>query len=92
MDDFLIFGKSFEVCLRNFDKVLARCDKTNLVLNWEKFHFLVRKGIVLGYKVFEYSLKVDKDKVEVIDKLPLLISLKGVHSFLCYAGFASDSS
>lgn len=33
MDDFSIFGKSLWVCLGNLDKVLARCDDTNLVLN-----------------------------------------------------------
>ena len=44
MDDFSIFGKYFEVCLRNLDKVLARCEDTNLVLNWEKCHFLLERG------------------------------------------------
>ena len=44
MDDFSIFGKHFEVCLRNIDKVLSRCEDTNLVLNWEKCHFLLERG------------------------------------------------
>lgn len=44
MDDFSIFGKYFEVCLRNLDKVLSRCEDTNLVLNWEKCHFLLERG------------------------------------------------
>ena len=87
MDDFSIFGKSFEVCLRNLDKVLARCEDTNLVLNWEKCHFLVREGIVLGHKVSKSGLEVDKDKVEFIEKMPPPISVKGVRSFLGHAGF-----
>ena len=51
MDDFSVFGKSFEVCLWNLDKVLARCEDTNFVLNWEKCHFLVIEGILLGHKL-----------------------------------------
>ena len=44
MDDFSIFGKYFEVSLRNLDKILSRCEDTNLVLNWEKCHFLLERG------------------------------------------------
>ena len=51
MNDFSVSGKYFEVCLWNLDKVLARCEDTNLVLNWEKCHFSVREGIVLGHRV-----------------------------------------
>ena len=58
MDDFSVFRKSFEVCLRNMDNVLARCEDTNLVLNWEKCHFLVREGIVLGHKVPKSGLRL----------------------------------
>lgn len=87
MDDFSIFGKSFEVCLQNLDKVLARCEDTNLVLNWEKCHFFVREGMVLGHKVSKSGLVVDKAKVEVIEKLPPPNSVKGVRSFLGHARF-----
>ncbi|XP_049391401.1 uncharacterized protein LOC125855708 [Solanum stenotomum] len=86
-DDFSIYGKSFEVCLRNLDKVLARCEDTNLVLNWEKCHFLVREGIVLGQNVSKSGLEVDKAKAEVIEKLPPPIYIKVMHSFLGHAGF-----
>ncbi|GJT93413.1 reverse transcriptase domain-containing protein [Tanacetum coccineum] len=51
MDDFSIFGSSFNHCLSNLDKMLTHCKKTNLVLNWEKCHFIVKQGIVLGYKI-----------------------------------------
>ncbi|XP_049370630.1 uncharacterized protein LOC125835556 [Solanum verrucosum] len=87
MDDFSVFGESFELCLTNLYRVLARCEETNLVLNWEKCHFLVREVIVLGYKISKSVLEVDKAKVEVIEKLPPPITLKGVRSFLGYAGF-----
>ena len=51
IDDFSVYGNSFEKCLQNLDRVLARCEETNLVLNWEKCHFLEKEGIVLGHKV-----------------------------------------
>nr|XP_009803998.1 PREDICTED: uncharacterized protein LOC104249301 [Nicotiana sylvestris] len=70
MDDFSVFGCSFDNCLMNLDKVLARCEETNLVLNWEKCHFMVREGIVLGHKVSKDGLQVDKAKVEAIENCP----------------------
>ena len=53
MDDFSVYGKSFDDCLSNPDRVLQRCKQTNLVLNWEKCHFMVNEGIVLGHKISE---------------------------------------
>ncbi|XP_075083523.1 uncharacterized protein LOC142167260 [Nicotiana tabacum] len=75
MDDFSVFGSSFDECLTNLAKVLDRCEETNLVLNWEKCHFMVREGIVLGHKVSKDGLEVDKAKVEAIEKLPPPISV-----------------
>ena len=69
MDDFLVYGNSFEGCLRNLEQVLARCEETNLVLNWEKCHFMVDEGIVLGHKISAQGIQVDKAKVEAIEKL-----------------------
>nr|GEV12513.1 DNA-directed DNA polymerase [Tanacetum cinerariifolium] len=51
MDDFFVFGDSFDKCLNNLDKMLWRCKDAHLVLNWEKCHFMVKEGIVLGHKV-----------------------------------------
>ncbi|GJT93188.1 reverse transcriptase domain-containing protein [Tanacetum coccineum] len=51
MDDFSVFGNSFDKCLNNLDKMLQRCKDAHLVLNWEKCHFMVKEGIVLGHKV-----------------------------------------
>ena len=45
MDDFLVYGTSFDDCLSNIGHVLQRCEETNLVLNWEKCHFMVNEGI-----------------------------------------------
>ncbi|GJR04484.1 DNA-directed DNA polymerase, partial [Tanacetum coccineum] len=64
-----------------------RCEETNLVLNWEKCHFMVKKGIVLGHKISKSGLEVDRAKVEVIAKLPYPTTVKGVRSFLGHAGF-----
>ena len=73
--------------MKNLVKVLQKCEETNLVLNWEKCHFMVNEGIVLGHKVSQDGLEVDKAKVETIKKLPLPTSVKGIRSFLGHAGF-----
>ncbi|GJW86495.1 reverse transcriptase domain-containing protein [Tanacetum coccineum] len=87
MDDFSVFGNSFENCLSHVDKMLQRCEDTNLCLNWEKSHFMVKEGIVLGHKISKKGIEVDKDKVDVIAKLPHPTTVKGVRSFLGHAGF-----
>ncbi|GKC97917.1 reverse transcriptase domain-containing protein [Tanacetum coccineum] len=87
MDDFSIFGNSFGICLSRLDKMLKRCEDTNLCLNWEKSHFMVKEGIVLGHKIFKNMIEVDKAKVVVIAKLPHPTTVKGVWSFLGHVGF-----
>nr|GEU84689.1 reverse transcriptase domain-containing protein [Tanacetum cinerariifolium] len=82
MDDFLVFGDSFSLCLSNLDKMLKRCEDTNLVLNWEKCHFMCKEGIVLGHKISKSGIDVDRAKVDVIAKLPHPTTVKGVRSFL----------
>ena len=57
------------------------------MLNWEKFHFMVQEGIVLGHKISVRGIEVDKTKINVIDKLPPPVNVKGVRSFLGHAGF-----
>nr|GEX64778.1 hypothetical protein [Tanacetum cinerariifolium] len=66
MDDLSIFGSSFDHCLKNLEKLLKRCEETNLVLNWEKFHFMVKEGIVLGHKVS--SSRIEEFDIEIRDK------------------------
>ncbi|KAM6579410.1 hypothetical protein CsatA_003184 [Cannabis sativa] len=87
MDDFSVFGSSFDQCLSNLELVLARCEDSNLVLNWEKCHFMVTEGIVLGHKISKEGIEVDRAKVSTIENLPPPISVKGVRSFLGHAGF-----
>ncbi|GJY59110.1 reverse transcriptase domain-containing protein [Tanacetum coccineum] len=87
MDDFSVFGDSFSSCLSHLDKMLQRCEDTNLVLNWEKCHFMVKEGIVLGHKILKSGIEVDRAKVDVIAKLPPPTSVKGIRSFLGHAGF-----
>ncbi|GJT86522.1 reverse transcriptase domain-containing protein [Tanacetum coccineum] len=87
MDDFSVFGNSFRNCLSHVDKMLQRCEDTNLCLNWEKSHFMVKEGIVLGHKISKNRIEVDKAKVDVIAKLPHPTTVKGVRSFLGHAGF-----
>ncbi|GJV76200.1 hypothetical protein Tco_1507784 [Tanacetum coccineum] len=71
--------------------MLKRCEDTNLSLNWEKSHFMVKEGIVLGHKISKSGLEVDRAKVEVIAKLPHPTSVRGVRSFLGNAGLYDDS-
>ncbi|GJT50761.1 reverse transcriptase domain-containing protein [Tanacetum coccineum] len=87
MDDFSVFGDSFSTCLSHLEKMLKRCEDTNLSLNWEKSHFMVKEGIVLGHKISRSGIEVDRAKVEVIAKLPHPTTVKGVRSFLGHAGF-----
>ncbi|GKE69357.1 reverse transcriptase domain-containing protein [Tanacetum coccineum] len=79
MDDFSVFGNSFDDGLNNIDKMIQRCKDANLVLNWEKCHFMVKEGIVLGHKVSDAGLEVDKAKIDVISKLPPPTNVKGIY-------------
>ncbi|BAB02630.1 retroelement pol polyprotein-like [Arabidopsis thaliana] len=87
MDDFSGYGPSFSSCLLNLGRVLTRCEETNLVLNWEKCHFMVKEGIVLGHKISEKGIEVDKGKVEVMMQLQPPKTVKEIRSFLGHAGF-----
>ena len=87
MDDFSVLGNSFDNCLENSRSVLVRCEETNLVLNWEKCHFMVQEGIVLGHRISARGIEVDRAKIEAIEKLPPPSSVKGIRSFLGHAGF-----
>ncbi|XP_071702765.1 uncharacterized protein [Rutidosis leptorrhynchoides] len=87
MDDFSVFGDSFDSCLSNLERMLIRCEESNLVLNWEKCHFMLKEGIVLGHKISRDGMEVDKAKIDVISKLPPPTNVKGIRSFLGHAGF-----
>ena len=87
MDDFLVIGSTFDVCLHNLTLVLKRCMETNLVLNWKKCHFMVREVIILGHRVSGRGIEVDRAKIEIIEKLPPPTTVKEVQSFLGHIGF-----
>ncbi|XP_075099437.1 uncharacterized protein LOC107759525 [Nicotiana tabacum] len=87
MDDFFVVADSFKDCLHNLRRVLRRCVKTNLVLNWERCPFMVQEGILLGHRVSSKGIEADHSKVDVIEKLPPPTSVKALRSFLGHAGF-----
>jgi hypothetical protein len=82
MDDFSVYGKMFMYCLANLDKVLTRCAEVDLVLNWEKCHFIVKQGIVLGRVISERGIEVGKAKVETVEQFPPPTDVKSLRSFL----------
>jgi hypothetical protein len=87
MDDFSVFNSSFQECLHYLTLVLVRCKEKNLVLNWEKCHFMVKQGIVLGHIISHQGIEVDKAKVDLISNLPPQHTVKEIRSFLGRAGF-----
>ncbi|WMV29461.1 hypothetical protein MTR67_022846 [Solanum verrucosum] len=67
--------------------VLKRYVDLTLVLNWKKCHFMVKEGIVFGHKISGDGTEVYQAKIQLIEKLPPPIFVKGVRSFLGHAGF-----
>ena len=57
------------MCLANLSTILKRCKEVNLILSWEKSHFMLREGIVLRYEVFKKGFRVYKAKVYLISNL-----------------------
>jgi hypothetical protein len=87
MDEFSVFGSSFQECLHCLTLVLVRCEEKNLVLNWEKCHFMVKQGIVLGHVISHQGIEVDKAKVDLISNLPPPCTVKEIRSILGHVGF-----
>lgn len=87
MDNFSVFGGSLEHCLQNLKKVLRRCEETNFFLNWKKCHFMVHAWIVLGHKISQHRIEVDRVTIETIKRLPPPSSVKAIRSFLGHVGF-----
>jgi hypothetical protein len=76
MDVFSVYEKTFMDCLEHLDKVLTRCAEKDLVLNWEKCHFMVKQDIVLRHVISERGIKVDKAKVKMVEQLPPPMDVK----------------
>eukprot|EP00253_Pinus_taeda_P014719 PITA_14719 len=87
MDDFTVYGDSFEEALENLEKVLIRCKETNLSLSHEKCFMMFTEGIVLGHHISGDGIKVDRSKVEVISKLPIPNCQKDLRSVLGFTGY-----
>ena len=87
MDDITVYGGDFEECLTNLEAILQRCIEKNLVLNWEKCHFILNQGIVLGHIISSRGIEVDKAKIDIISKLPPPTNVKTIRQFLGHAGF-----
>nr|GEV18856.1 reverse transcriptase domain-containing protein [Tanacetum cinerariifolium] len=68
MDDFLVFGNSFETCLSYLEKMLQRCEDTNLCLDWEKSHFMVKEGIVIGHKNSKNGIEIARPMTCLLEK------------------------
>lgn len=90
MDDFSTFGTSFDYCLHNLTLVLQRCEEKNLVLNWEKCHFMVQEGIVLGHRISSKGIEDDRAKIATIEKLPPLKNVKESEVFWVMRDFIED--
>ncbi|CAL2276885.1 unnamed protein product [Prunus armeniaca] len=69
--------------VERFIEVLARCEQTNLVLNWEKRHFMVNQGIVLGHIISSKGIEVGKAKIDLIASMPSPTSFKKIARPLC---------
>ena len=82
MDKFSIYGGTFDPFLKNLIKVLCRCEEVNLVLNWKDYHFMVQEVVVSGHVIFDKGIEVNKDKIDVIERLPPT-SVKEVRSVGC---------
>eukprot|EP00253_Pinus_taeda_P035936 PITA_35936 len=87
MDDFRVYGDSFEEALENLEKFLIRCKETNLSLSHEKCFMMFTEGIVLGHHISGDGITVYRSKVEVISKLPIPNCQKDVRSFLGFTGY-----
>ena len=87
MYNFSVFGNDFESFLAHLIKILKVCVKKQLVFSWEKSHFMVQEGVVLGHIISGKGLEVDKAKIDIIQNLPLASTVRDLRSFLKHVGF-----
>ena len=87
MDDFTVYGNDFKEALDNLEKVLIRCQETNLALSHEKCKMMLTEGVVLGHHISSEGIKVDPAKIEIITSLSPPTTQKEVRSFLGHAGY-----
>jgi len=87
MDDFSIYGDSFDQCLHHLELILKYCARKNLTLNWKKCHFMITYEIILGHQISRKGTEMDRAKIDVIVKLSMLKCVKDIRSFLGHASF-----
>lgn len=86
-DDFSVYKCKIYDFLANLEKVIKVCVKANLVLNWEKCQFIMKKGIILGHLIFERGIEVDRAKIKVIKNFNPPIIVREVRSLLGHVSF-----
>jgi len=91
MDDFTVYGSTFDDCLNNLEKVLKICIETNLSLSNEKCFVILTEGIALGHHISSSGIKVDPTKIQVIVNLMPPKTQKEVISFLDMQATTKDS-
>jgi hypothetical protein len=87
MDNFTVYGNTFEEALSNLEKVLIHYQESNLSLSHEKCKMLLTEGIVFGHHLSAEGIKIDPAKIEVIVKFSSLKTQKDVRIFLGHAGY-----
>ena len=90
MDDFSVFENDFEECMHHLELMQIRCKEKNLVLNWKKCNFIVKRRIVLGHVTSEKGIELYKAKIDMKSNLPPPQTVKHMRSFLGHAGFLGD--
>ena len=86
-DDLKVYEKTFDECLLNLKKDLKRCIEKDLVLNWEKCHFLATSRVLLSHIISREGIQVDPAKIKLILKLHLPTTIKEVRQFSGHASF-----
>jgi len=92
MDEFSVYGGTFDLCLKNLTKVLRQCEEVNLMLNWEKCHFMVQEWVVLGHVISNRDIEVDKATMRLTSDCPLLLLQSGCGVSLFMRDFIVASS
>ena len=82
MDDFTVYGQTFQEDISNLEKVLKICKETNLSIINGKYHMLLTEGVVLAHHIFSVGLKVDPAKIEVTTNIPVPKSHQNVRKGL----------
>ena len=72
MDDFTLYGNSFDEALENLEKVLKHCEWTHLSLSTKKCDMMMSEGVVLGHFISAIGIQVDLAKIKVISNIDIL--------------------